>query len=109
LFDWSRPELVLAPVRKEKDYKGLAAFPCTERVQQGWIEDGRRVQRAIGLATLRRDGFVSLRSGNTRGTLVTRVLRNSGSRLEVNADIQGDLTVEIQEPTGAPIQGFRGC
>ena len=49
-----------------------------ERVQQGWIEAGKRMQRAIGLATLRVDGFVSLSATGSPGTVATKTFRLPG-------------------------------
>lgn len=56
-----------------------------------------------GLATLRRDGFASM-SGT--GELQTVPMRFSGSYFFVNADIRGDLQVEIQDADGKTIDGF---
>lgn len=56
-----------------------------------------------GLATLRRDGFASM-SGT--GELQTVPMRFSGSYFFINADIRGDLQVEIQDTDGKTIDGF---
>lgn len=56
-----------------------------------------------GLAILRRDGFASM-SGT--GELQTVPMRFSGSYFFVNADIRGDLQVEIQDADGKTIDGF---
>jgi hypothetical protein len=77
-----------------------------ERTQKGWMQNGRRMQRAIGVATLRRDGFVSLDAGSQGGTLETRPIAATGGRLEVNADVSGELRVEAAEPSGAAIPGY---
>lgn len=51
---------------------------------------------STGLATLRRDGFASMDADSAGGTLLTRPLRFSGSRLFVNIDAnQGELRVEV--------------
>jgi hypothetical protein len=67
---------------------------------------------STGLATLRRDGFVSMTDGDEggrvsrtgaalpRGTLVTRPVTFSGRFLFVNADVRGDLRVEILDREG---------
>lgn len=70
---------------------------------------------STGLAVLRRDGFASVtdqwpsgvprRVGQARG-LTTRPLVFSGSHLFVNADIDGDLRVEVLDATGRVIDGF---
>jgi len=46
-----------------------------------------KVGHAIGLATLRRDGFASLNAGNEEGTVVTRPLNFNGNALFVNAEV----------------------
>jgi hypothetical protein len=67
---------------------------------------------STGLATLRRDGFVSMTDGDEggrvsrtgaalpRGTLVTRPVTFSGRFLFVNAHVRGDLRVEILDREG---------
>ncbi len=69
-----------------------------------------------GLATLRRDGFVSLTdhwpAGVARAvsrppaTMTTRPVRFSGRHGFVNADIAGELRVEILDQEGRAISGF---
>ena len=62
---------------------------------------------STGLATLRRDGFFSLDAGATAGTLVTRVVKFSGSHLFVNvADKSGTLKAEVLDQTGNVIAPF---
>ncbi|MEN6601998.1 MAG: hypothetical protein ABFD86_06235, partial [Bryobacteraceae bacterium] len=65
-----------------------------------------------GLATLRRDGFASMRAGDRSGTLTTRVLRFKGTRLFVNAAVRkGELRVEALDRDGRVIEPFTraGC
>jgi len=51
---------------------------------------------AIGLATLRRDGFVSYDAGASGGVLTTRpILFERGSALHVNAEVRGQLAAEV--------------
>lgn len=50
---------------------------------------------STGLATLRRDGFVSRHAGETTCTLTTETLVFDGKYLFVNADIKGNLKVEL--------------
>jgi hypothetical protein len=69
-----------------------------------------------GLATLRRDGFASMdwlpgeggiirgRIGDgAAGTLTTRPVRFTGKHLFVNADLQGELRVEVLDRAGTVI------
>jgi hypothetical protein len=51
---------------------------------------------STGLATLRRDGFTSMRAFDDEGTLTTRPVRFNGRHYFVNADAdEGELRVEI--------------
>jgi len=50
-------------------------------------ESTPRVGHAVGLATLRRDGFASLNAQDTPGTVVTRPLTFPGTSLFVNAEV----------------------
>ncbi|MBQ18185.1 MAG: hypothetical protein CMJ65_13795 [Planctomycetaceae bacterium] len=64
-------------------------------------------KKGIGLATLRRDGFVSVEAGPKGGTMTTRTLAFLGDTLLVNADAsKGSLTVEALDTNGKPIKGF---
>ena len=77
---------------------------------------GRRLNKIMwdsytstGLATLRRDGFVSMQSGKNEGFLTTEKLSFDGKYLFVNADVRntkGMLAVEILDENGSPIAGF---
>jgi hypothetical protein len=71
---------------------------------------------STGLATLRRDGFVSMNGPGEamrtvepriRGTLTTRTVTFSGRRLFVNAKVKvGALRAEVLDPAGRPIEPF---
>ena len=61
----------------------------------------------VGLARLRKEGFVSLRSPDVGGAVVTHPLRWSGGKLYVNADAgQGELTVRVTGYDRKPIANF---
>ena len=67
---------------------------------------------AVCLAVLRRDGFVSLDSGQQQGTLLTKPFKLCGDRLFVNVDApEGELRVEALDSQGRvlarsePLQG----
>lgn len=75
------------------------------RVKAGWIEQGVRQQGAVGLATLRLDGFVSLRAGSTTGTITTTPLEPHGI-LTVNAIIRGELKAAVLDADGNSLAGF---
>jgi len=76
-----------------------------ERQQKGWIENGQRKQTAIGLAVLRLDGFASLHASSS-GTVTTRRLELPDGSLAVNADVRGELRVEILDESGRVISGY---
>ncbi|MGH9221689.1 MAG: glycosyl hydrolase family 32, partial [Vicinamibacterales bacterium] len=70
---------------------------------------------STGLATLRRDGFASVtdvwpagrpRQIGLRPGLMTRPLRFTGRHLFVNADVKGELRVEVLDRAGRAIDGF---
>ncbi|MBN2292750.1 MAG: hypothetical protein JXM70_10015 [Pirellulales bacterium] len=56
---------------------------------------GNRYDMHVGLATLRRDGFVSLTAMNAPGVIVTRPLSFKGKRLFVNAEVQDGGSIKI--------------
>ncbi len=62
---------------------------------------------AIGLGTLRVDGFFSMDAGPEGGVLTTHPVVLTGERLFVNANAAGGrLSVEILDGTGRPIDGY---
>ena len=61
---------------------------------------------APGLAKLRRDGFISKHSEG-QGYLTTAKVNFNGDYLFVNADVKGELRVEILDINGKVIPGFR--
>jgi hypothetical protein len=60
---------------------------------------------STGLATMRRDGFVSMNS-NKPGKLLTRNLSFDGKYLFVNADVEGSLQVEVLDQYDKVIKGY---
>jgi hypothetical protein len=77
-----------------------------EKAEAGWFENGQRLQRAIGLATLRLDGFVSVNAGQETGSVTTRHLKLMGDSLFVNASVRGELRVEILDESNQAIPGY---
>ena len=77
-----------------------------EAGEAGWVENGMRKQYAIGLATLRLDGFVSLEAGPRPGSVTTKTVELAGGTLEVNADVRGDLRVELLDAAERPLEGY---
>ncbi|MCH7686754.1 MAG: hypothetical protein IH899_08750 [Planctomycetes bacterium] len=68
----------------------------------------RKHRVAIGLLTLRRDGFVSLRAGAETGTLLTKPFRLPAGQLHVNAAVKdkGQITVALCNESGKPMKEF---
>lgn len=61
---------------------------------------------AVGLATLRKDGFASLDAGDQEGSVSTAPFRSSGVGLAVNYAAQGgSLCVEVLDEQGAVVEG----
>lgn len=67
-----------------------------------------RSERQIGVARIRKDGYMSLRAGSAGGWMRTHPLVFHGRRLEVNLDPgkTGQLRVEIQDIAGNPAPGY---
>ena len=63
---------------------------------------------STGLATLRRDGFVSMDAGKHEGYLLTEPVCFDGKYLFVNADVRGALRVEVLDADGNVIDGYSG-
>jgi hypothetical protein len=63
---------------------------------------------SLGLATLRRDGFISLDAGTEPGYVLTKPFawpENEG--LFLNADVRsGEVRVEVCQPDGTPYEGY---
>ena len=59
--------------------------------------------------TLRPDGFASLNAPYQGGEMLTKPLKFQGSALYINyaTSAAGSIRIEIQEPDGTPIKGFR--
>jgi hypothetical protein len=73
-----------------------------------WCPNLTGPRGGIGVATIRRDGFISISAGPNGGLLRTRPLRFNGDRLTINAVTAetGSVSVEIQNANGQPIPGF---
>ncbi len=69
------------------------------------------IHGGVGLATLRKDGFVSLDAGVEVARVLTRPLKNAAGPLHVNCDgsrtdIGGYLQVEVLDAGGRVIEGY---
>jgi len=67
----------------------------------------REAGGSTGLATLRRDGFVSLDAGDREEMLTTRPVTFTGKHLFVNVDApEGELRAEVIDERGEPMAPF---
>ncbi|MAG34979.1 MAG: hypothetical protein CL878_01815 [Dehalococcoidia bacterium] len=69
---------------------------------------GKESPMAMGLATLRRDGFASMVGDEAPGQITTRPLTFSGRQLHVNAAVGagGSLRVAVLDQQGQPLSDF---
>lgn len=68
---------------------------------------GKQQTAAVGLATLRKDGFASLDAGSTPGRVTTRLLAQARGGLRVNASLlSGWLKVEVLDREDRVLPGY---
>jgi hypothetical protein len=125
-FHWARPDrrAFIGPTRRDGDWDrgyvhtttGVCLvvgdklyFPYC--AYSGIAPDGHRgmyTGASVGMAVLRRDGFASMDAGEKTGTLTTRPVTFSGSRLFVNLATapRGELRVEVLDESGKAIAPF---
>ncbi len=75
----------------------------------GWDGPHETAQRTggIGLATLRKEGFISLRGPSGGGVVCTRQIRWPGGRLFINADAHaGELLVRVSDALRKPLDRY---
>lgn len=75
----------------------------------GWDgpHNSRERNVGLGLATLRREGFCSLRGPSGGGVVCTRVIEWPGGSLRINADAKaGGITVRVSDPARQVLPGF---
>lgn len=72
------------------------------------VETGYEPFQAVCLATLRKDGFVSLTAGGTAGYVITKPFTAAGSDLLLNVNVHdgGETRVEVLDEDRKPIPGF---
>jgi hypothetical protein len=83
-----------------------------EYIYYGGYDEGHKVgKRAVGMATLRKDGFVSRDAGLKQGWLQTRLFVWKGKQMTVNAKVDGELRVRVVDSSGMPLGSFfwRDC
>jgi hypothetical protein len=72
------------------------------------VHDEKRVNAAIGLATLRLDGFCSMRAGNEEGWLITRrePFRDPSVTINARTQREGFVAAEILDRHDRVLAGF---
>jgi hypothetical protein len=121
-FHWSRPDRrpFIAPTGKFGDWNFAniqsAGGVCLVVGDRLYIYFSARAgapssrdsgKTFTGLATLRRDGFVSMDADGTPRSLTTRLVRFRGKRLFVNLDsTAGEMRVEILDAHNEVVKGF---
>ncbi len=92
--------------------QSIAGVPLIKGDSLYFYVSGRRLNKKMwdsytstGLATLRRDGFVSMNTDD-EGYLTTRDLVFTGDYFFINADIRGDLRVALLDASGKPFPGY---
>ncbi len=107
------------PLGKPEDWDAHYHDASTEPIAMGnelWVyyrstrsgKSSDKQTHCIGLAKLRRDGFVSLNAGEKPGILVTRPLTFEGKSLFINAEVAKDgyVKAEQRDMSGRPVEPF---
>ena len=106
---WIRPGMGL------ENWVTRTNYPALNIVQTGPNEMSTYLIEGYGLQTLRvqryslrLDGFVSINAPYAGGEFITKPLRFTGNKLEINysTSAAGSVQVEIQDAAGNPIDGF---
>ena len=78
-----------------------------EYIYYGGYSAGHKIgDRQIGLARLRKNGFVSYDAEATRGYLRTPLVNLDAARMTINAKADGQLQVRLLDAKGKPLPGF---
>lgn len=92
--------------------QSVAGLPIIKGDSLYFYVSGRRLNKKMwdaytstGLASLRRDGFVSLQTKD-KGFLLTPTLSFQGNYFFVNADVKGELRVALLDRNNHPIPGY---
>jgi hypothetical protein len=68
----------------------------------------RFAERQIGLVRMKRDRYVAREAGSDGGTLLTPPVILAGTRMTVNARVNGEIRARLLDLAGKPIPGFDG-
>ena len=115
LYDRTFMEVFVRPGPDTLNWVSRTNYPLQGVVQTGPAEMSIYAGRHYGhptwhiqRLTLRLDGFASVNAPYAGGEMITKPLKFSGNRLEINysTSAAGGLRVEIQDSGGKPIPGF---
>ncbi|MBL7036978.1 MAG: hypothetical protein ISR77_00040 [Pirellulaceae bacterium] len=100
LESFIRPGLDPNKWGNRSNYAALNVVPTGPNEMSIYVRERRYV--------LRTDGFASVHAGHKAGELLTKPIKFSGQKLEINysTSAASDIRVEIQDPTGSPIPGY---
>jgi hypothetical protein len=78
-----------------------------EFIYYGGYSSGHKTgDRQIGMAMLRKNGFVSRDAGKEKALLKTPVAEIPGSNMTVNANISGEMKIRIVDVNGNALHGY---
>ena len=106
----------IRPGRPQENWLSRAMYATLNVVPTGEDEMSFYVVHHQGLPsvhlrryTMRVDGFASVHAGHQTGELVTKPFFFSGNELRLNfaSAASGGIRVEIQDPLGEPLDGYR--
>lgn len=105
----------IRPGRDLKNWTSRSNYAAHGMIQTGEDELSLYVKHQSGYPsihvrryTLRVDGFASIRAGYGSGEFVTKPITFTGKQLRMNyaTSAGGGIRVELQAPTGTPIDGY---
>jgi hypothetical protein len=112
----SRPKLIDYGAEGSWDYGMLLACPnWIEMGDEWWIyynghngpHESTERASGIGLAKVRKEGFISLRGPSGGGVVCTRAIRWPGGALVMNADARrGEIRVRVSDLLRKPLDGW---
>ncbi|MFN0165607.1 MAG: hypothetical protein ACKV22_04175 [Bryobacteraceae bacterium] len=114
-YDRTFLEAFLRPGLGYENWVSRSNYPAHNLLQTGKSEMSFYVNRNYGQPTaylrrytLRLDGFASAHAGYAGGEMISKPLRFSGKRLDLNysTSAPGSVRVEIQDAAGKAIPGF---
>lgn len=79
-------------------------------IYYGGYKNGHKVnrweERQIGLVRMKRDRYVARQTRSGEGRLKTPPILLGGSRMTINAEVEGTIHVRLLDASGVPIEGF---